>query len=350
MHFDYIIRKEIALAHLTLHSVFTPRDAIKLAYQATYGPGHLLADQARARAYLEEEWRTAPTCGRLTEPLSDAFCRVNLGDARESGIGAGALFALFADAASGKGGDEAAFEENLETLRACGIGAGSYSADAFEEAVRTWRTSGGGAVHHSAEYRAASRPAYRVMDARVASLLPLLALIAKTNPRIIAIDGRCASGKSTLSRLLSLALGADVIHMDDFFLPPALRTEARFSEIGGNVDYDRFASEVLPHLRTGRPFSHRIFDCSVMALTGVRALRPTLPLVVEGSYSHHTRFGGYADLRVFVTTDPQTQRARILARNGETMAKLFETRFIPMEEAYFEGMQIRRHADFTIET
>lgn len=35
--------------------------------------------------------------------------------------------------------------------------------------------------------------------------------------RIIAIDGRCAAGKTTLAARLVKELGGDVIHMDDFF-------------------------------------------------------------------------------------------------------------------------------------
>ena len=38
--------------------------------------------------------------------------------------------------------------------------------------------------------------------------------------------------------------------MDDFFLPPALRTPERRSEPGGNVHYERFLTEVLPNLRS----------------------------------------------------------------------------------------------------
>ena len=62
-------------------------------------------------------------------------------------------------------------------------------------------------------------------------------------PFVIAIDGRAASGKSTLAEQLSTLLEADVIHMDDFFLQPYQRTPERLAEIGGNVDYERFAKE-----------------------------------------------------------------------------------------------------------
>ena len=52
---------------------------------------------------------------------------------------------------------------------------------------------------------------------------------------VIAIDGMAASGKSTLAARLAEELDGCVIHMDDFFLPPELRTQERLSSPGGNV-------------------------------------------------------------------------------------------------------------------
>ena len=75
--------------------------------------------------------------------------------------------------------------------------------------------------------------------------------VLPTGMRIIAIDGRCAAGKTTLAARLAKELGGDVIHMDDFFLPLELRTEERFREPGGNVHYERFKTEVLKPLEAG---------------------------------------------------------------------------------------------------
>ena len=45
-----------------------------------------------------------------------------------------------------------------------------------------------------------------------------------TQPRvIIAIDGRCGAGKSTLAARLAELCGGNVFHMDDFFLRPEQR-------------------------------------------------------------------------------------------------------------------------------
>ena len=165
-----------------------------------------------------------------------------------------------------------------------------------------------------------------------------------SRPLIIAVDGRAASGKSTLAEQLSELLGADVIHMDDFFLPTELRSEERLTEPGGNVHYERFCEEVLPYLNSPEMFSYRIFDCSRMDYNGERAIRNTQFRIVEGSYSHHLRFGKYADLFVFSDVDEEEQLRRIRLRNGEEKAQMFAMKWIPMEERYFAAFGIKTHA------
>ena len=68
---------------------------------------------------------------------------------------------------------------------------------------------------------------------------------------LIAVDGRCASGKTTLAATLEEETGCNVVHMDDFFLRPEQRTPQRLAEPGGNVDYERFRQEVILPLSRG---------------------------------------------------------------------------------------------------
>ena len=144
--------------------------------------------------------------------------------------------------------------------------------------------------------------------------------------------------------MLEEILEAGVIHMDDFFLPPALRTDARFAEPGGNVHYERFAEEVLPKLKSREAFSYRVVDCGIMDYHGKREVAASEWRVVEGSYSMHPAFGNYADLSVFLDVSGEEQMNRILARNGEEMAAMFSKRWIPLEETYFAGCQVRERA------
>ena len=64
-------------------------------------------------------------------------------------------------------------------------------------------------------------------------------------PLIAAIDGRCASGKTTAAELLQKQFGWTVVHADDFFLRPEQRTPERYAEPGGNLDRERLREEVL---------------------------------------------------------------------------------------------------------
>ena len=55
----------------------------------------------------------------------------------------------------------------------------------------------------------------------------------KRRPFLVAIDGRCAAGKTTLAGELQAALGCNVVHMDDFYLPFSRRTAERMARPGG---------------------------------------------------------------------------------------------------------------------
>ena len=165
---------------------------------------------------------------------------------------------------------------------------------------------------------------------------------------VIAIDGRAASGKTTLAKRLEIEFGAGVIHMDDFFLPPELRTEERLSTPGGNVHYERFAEEVLPKLHCPEEFSYGKFDCSVMQINGEVTVGASCVRVVEGAYAFHPYFGCYSDIRIFSDIEYEEQLRRIKARNGDEKLETFKNRWIPLEEKYFEAYGIREKSTLNL--
>ena len=331
---------------LRLHPAMQPRDVIKLCYQAARGAEHLLADVTRARAWFDQEYTATPADAALPlfETISENVARVNIAAWKAANLPAEWLFRMFVHTASVPRGGEDLLQQYIAEATAI---AGDLPG--WDDALAAWQANGMPAVHHSEAYRAAEKPAYRIVNARFMCLLPLLQhLNEQPDVRVIAIDGRAASGKTTKAALLSAVLDAPVVHMDDFFLPPALRTEERLSQPGGNVHYERFAEEVLPGLASGEAFAYRIFDCSRMDFSGERTV-PAAPIrIVEGSYSHHPALADYADLRVFSAVEEGEQMARILLRNGERMAEMFRTRWIPMEESYFRHFGIREKADIVL--
>ena len=166
-------------------------------------------------------------------------------------------------------------------------------------------------------------------------------------PVIVSIEGGAGSGKTTLAAALNKALGGNLYHMDDFFLPPHLRTAERLATPGGNVDYERFYEEVVKGIFSGGPFSYGVFDCSVGEITDSREMQPSALHIVEGVYSAHPHYAEIYSLRIFLDVDGETQRKRILERNREK-APMFFDRWIPMENRYFEAYSIREKSDIIL--
>lgn len=319
------------------------QDVIKMCYQAAFGAEHLLEDLDRARKYFDEEFesieeRDVP----LYEYISEDVARVDLGAWKASGMPKEWFFDLFVMATKESYGGEEKMLESLEMAK------GLLNSFEMSKCIDRYVAEGIRPVHHSQRYRDAHKPAYRLVDRKHLRLIPILVAASKLDGGVIVIDGPCASGKSTMATQLSEILGGSVVRIDDFFLPPALRTKERLAEAGGNVHYERFKEEVLSGLASGESFEYTRFDCSIMDY-GNSVLVPAAKWrIVEGSYSHHPYFGEYGDIRVFSMIDADEQMSRILVRNGEKMAKRFESMWIPMENRYFKEYNISKRASLIV--
>ena len=342
------------LEQMKKHPSLQPRDVVKLCYQAAFGAEHLLQDLAGAKAYLEKEFAEVTAAeGALYEPISDDICRVNLAVWKYCGLPVEWLFRMFAASPVLEGNGEEQFLHYLKqaetVLESTTVG---ISAGEFQGFLQEYLKEGIRPVHHSEIYRQQEQPAYRIINRRFSRLFPILQKAEEKQrtdrPCIIAIDGRAASGKTTLAKDLQKILEADTIRMDDFFLPMELRTAERFAQPGGNVLFERFAAEVLPFLSDPEPFSYGIFDCGRMDYHGRREIQKREFRIVEGSYSCHPVFGDYADITVFSDVEPKEQMDRILKRNGAEMAEMFCTRWIPLEEAYFQAYQIAEKTEIQL--
>lgn len=166
----------------------------------------------------------------------------------------------------------------------------------------------------------------------------------------IAIDGPCASGKTTLANILSETIGAEVIHMDDFFLPFEMRTQERLSQAGGNVHYERFISEAVTGIKNGKSFVYGIFDCHTGITNSSKPISPSKSIIIEGAYSLHPEIPhDIYDLKIFVEADRQTQLERILNRNGAEALEVFRSKWIPLENRYFEEYDIKSKCDIVLQ-
>jgi uridine kinase len=162
-------------------------------------------------------------------------------------------------------------------------------------------------------------------------------LVVQNGRAVLVIDGDCAAGKTTLAAQIAALLPCTVFHMDDFFLPPSLRTPERLSEAGGNIDYDRFLAQVLKPLLSGQPFTYGAYSCKY-GETRYQAVTPQPAVIIEGSYALHPCFlatyQALGAVKVFLYLQAEEQFRRILRRNGAEMLRRFREEWIPMEKQY----------------
>lgn len=175
-------------------------------------------------------------------------------------------------------------------------------------------------------------------------------LLKGDKPCIIAVEGMCGSGKSYLAELLSNTYDCNVFHMDDYFLPLEMKTAERLAEPGGNVHYERFKEEVLEPLRTNQTVIYRPYLCGVWKYDEPRTISPKKISIIEGSYCMHPTLRESYDLTVFLEVDYNEQLQRIAQRNGENSLQQFVDRWIPLENLYFNQLDIKNLCDINLDT
>lgn len=349
--------EEILKEHLRRYPEMEIQDAVKLLFQSHFGGGHMIQDARQSLERLKSEyasgnWKEGKE-EELWTPAGKGMARVSL-RVLEQGLSAETLNAMFVSSANTARGSREEFEKILrDFVLDCEEKRLPFSAEEARKYVEDYIRAGCPVVSHTERYRAAYRPSYRIVDRRYAEYLEVFLsadrlLAGKKDQITISIDGMCGSGKTSLARLLSGIYACNVFHMDDFFLRPEQRTEARLQEAGGNVDYERFREQILLHLKDRDGLSYQIYDCGQQRLTDwVKAGFCRLN-ILEGAYSGHPCFGEVSDLRVFLEISPQEQERRILERNGEFMLRRFQNEWIPMENRYFQAFQIRQKADLVL--
>ena len=161
---------------------------------------------------------------------------------------------------------------------------------------------------------------------------PIKLLLSGTDRFVLAIDGRCGAGKTTLAGQIAQTYNAFVVHLDDFFLPKGMQKSGH-----GNLEKERLLREVILPLSQGKEVCYRVFSCCEQRYTQTVTIPRGASVVVEGSYAMLDEFRFAYTHSVFLNVDGKEQRRRILKRNGEAAWRVFETRWIPEEEQYIEA-------------
>lgn len=167
---------------------------------------------------------------------------------------------------------------------------------------------------------------------------------------IIAIDGMCGSGKSFLAGLLARNYECNVFHMDDFFLPLEMRTKDRLNEPGGNVHYERFKEEVIDALKENRSVIYRSYQCGEWIYSKPIEIEPKRLNIIDGSYSMHPFLREGYNLSIFLEVEESEQKKRLVLRDPSRSIQQYIDRWIPLENKYFNELDIRIICDIILDT
>ena len=346
--------REVLYRHIRRYPRMRPEDAVKLIYQNEFGGGHMIRNPEESLERLREEVRKTPdhVASEMKEDIGNGMARIYLGGI--AGVySPEELNSEFVRSAEMQRGNRARFLNKLKILQQLADeNVFGFSSQELQDYLSRYTADGMPAVSHSAQYREAYHPAYRIIETRLSKIQMVQRIKEEMQKRelvLVAIDGRCAGGKTTLAQELSEQYGWSVIHMDHFFLRPEQRSAERYAQPGENVDHERVMEEVLLPLKAGDPVQYRPFNCETWAMDDPVSVAVSPVVLIEGSYACHSKLRPYYHITAFVTVDPQVQLERILRRNGPEMKEIFRERWIPMEEAYFRAFNVPDSCDFYLE-
>lgn len=321
--------------HLKKYPKMTNQDIIKLIYQETLGPNHIISDQNRVLNYLQKELEENHNLfNNLYEYLGTNYVRMDIHKYYQYFNNIDTLFNLFLNSLS-PNQDLNLLKDTLNNF---------LTIDDLKDYNYL-------PVSHSDIYKSSYLPHYRIIKSslltiehKVIQLDNYLSLLPSKS--IISLEGRCASGKSTITSKLKHKY--TIIPIDDFFLPINLKTKERLNEIGGNINYE-LVKKMLVELKQAlkrnlEVFSYSAFDCSKQEYyTKEIVLKDKV--ILEGVYSASIYFRELIDKIAYLLVDKETQLKRI---NNRSLKEKFINEWIPLEEKYFKHILIEEIADIII--
>ncbi len=156
-------------------------------------------------------------------------------------------------------------------------------------------------------------------------------------PFLIAIDGRPCSGKTTLAGRLAKALCAQVIYLDEFFIPQKewpKHPKPTFPFF--YLRYDEFI-EGVRKLSAGKSFSYCRYNWDTHTIaTQPTIVKPDTTIIVEGVSTLYKELINFYAKKIWVDSDQRTEPEAIRKRQNYKNLDLWMNFYIPSVNLYFE--------------
>lgn len=306
--------------HFNKYKCADVTDFIKLIFQSEFAGGHMIKSFDHALSYLNSEISSLDLNDNslLYEYISDNIVRINLVPYLNMGYTAASLANIFYESSlyEYKNINLNKKVDHLVNLLKYNKISTSFDFNLFKQSPS--------AYHHSLIYNQTYKPHYRVihtdklsLELRVKKLQSFVDTLDSTKLHIVALEGRCASGKSTISEKLE---NVTVIHADDFFSKTDL------------LDFD-LLREALLNLKLGEKITYKCYSCQTDSYYFKTIDCVKNVVIVEGVYSYHHKIRNLYDYLAYVEVSKETQLKRI---NNRKMVDRFINEWIPREEIYYD--------------
>lgn len=319
--------------HLKKYSQITTQDVVKMLYQNHFGPGHFIKNIDYAISYYKLELLNSKINikDNLYEHIGNDYIRVNIHQYNLL-FKDNELINMFYNSALIKYNKEEQIKKYKEIIS-------SIPSDYF---IKNYNFTD---VHHSLIYNALYHPHYRVihtkfltLDMKIAQLQYYLDNLVGFN--IVAMEGRCGSGKTTIANKLK---DVTIIDVDEFFLKKELKTKERLEEIGGNIDYDLYL-DCVKQLNPNTTITYKIFDCSTQSYKE-KTIYVSNKVLLVGVYSYHEKIREYINKLVYLYVNKEDQLERIKKRE---LYEKFINEWIPLEERYYNSFDFISNCDLIV--
>lgn len=319
--------------HKKKYNQLQTQDIVKMLYQNHFGPGHFISDINTVLNYYKNELNcdNINQYENLYEHIGNGFVRVNIFPYNKL-FKDNELINMFYKSSQFDFQNESLLNNFKAILN-------KIDNDGF---LNNYNFKD---VHHSQKYKLLYNPHYRVINEQFLTLPMRVKQLQNyidsfPNFTIFALEGKCASGKTTITSQLK---DVTIIDVDDFFLHKDLKTEKRLNEVGGNIDYELY-EQCLKQIKPNSKITYKIFDCSSQQYK-FKTVSIKNKVILSGVYSYHPKVRKYINKVCYLLVNENIQMERIKQRK---LYDKFINEWIPLENKYFDSYDFIENADILI--
>ncbi|MBN2465462.1 HAD hydrolase-like protein [candidate division WOR-3 bacterium] len=178
---------------------------------------------------------------------------------------------------------------------------------------------------------------------------------------VIGVNGIDCAGKTEFAKALEEYLRAQglrtqVIHIDDFHNPKAVRyagDDERDNYYNRSFDLTRVVEKLLRPIGEKRDFSTRLrplnLDTDEYDTVREFVISSDTVVILEGVFLFRKELAPYIDYKVFLDISPDESKRRAQARDPQATADKCDTKYLPAQLRYLEEHPPDRVADMVVD-